>query len=75
MKIVFFGSLTDITQCTQVEAPEVADTAELLSWLHEQFPALANASYMLALNREVVHDTTPVLSDSEIALLPPFSGG
>jgi len=36
---------------------------------------LANLKFKLAVNRHLIHETTELKGNEEIALLPPFSGG
>lgn len=73
--VLFFGQLTDITLQQQVLIEGVSDTDQLLSRLHENYPALQNAKYILAVNKNVVSSNTILSDHSTVALLPPFSGG
>lgn len=72
--IIIFGQLTDITGNSLV-LPDINDTNELIDSLHRQFPALATFSYKIAVNKKMVNENTLLTENSEVALLPPFSGG
>ena len=48
IKVLFFGSVTDITIVTELSREDCADTDKLESELLKQFPALANKKYFLA---------------------------
>jgi sulfur-carrier protein len=75
VKILFFGPLVDLTGCDSLEADHLADTESIRSELLQRYPALAGASFVLALDNPIVSENTPVPENSTIALLPPFSGG
>ena len=60
-----------------VEVPEGANAGELRRALAARYPALAGLleRSALAVNEEFATETTPVRADSEVAVLPPVSGG
>lgn len=73
--VLFFGSLTEITGTSRMRIPEVTDTDQLDQVLKDRFPALEQLTYRMAVNRKVIGETTLLTAETEIALLPPFSGG
>jgi len=75
LKIKYFGILAEITQCNE-ETLEFSKTSvsELLDVLFEKYPELKDKELNVAQNNEIISKDT-FLSTSEIALLPPFSGG
>jgi len=73
--ILIFGHLTDITGTSQLSIENVADTDGVQAELKRRFPALADASYAVALDKKIVSENTGVTNNSTVALLPPFSGG
>ncbi|SEL13414.1 MoaD/ThiS family protein [Parapedobacter koreensis] len=75
LSLQFFGRLMDLTGCSTVSVPMVGDTDELRQRLFEQYPALREATYVVAVDRKIVRQNTPLTEAAEIALLPPFSGG
>lgn len=75
LTIKYFGMLTEVTQC-QEESIEFTQTTviELLNQLFGKYPSLKEKNFQVAQNQTIVaHETT--ISNPEIALLPPFSGG
>jgi len=75
MNIKIFGQLTDITGNNSVTLEDVADTDILLQQLQLKYPALLNAKYAVAVNKQIIQNKTALQQDAEVALLPPFSGG
>jgi len=75
MNIKIFGQLNDITGTNSVTLEDVADTDILIQQLQLKYPALLNAKFAVAVNKQVIQHTTALHQDAEVALLPPFSGG
>lgn len=75
MTIKVFGQLTDIFNKENVTIENVKNINELREQLLISFPALAEKSYAIAVGRKIIHENISLYPDSEIALLPPFSGG
>lgn len=74
LKIILFGKLADITGNT-ISLDHVVNTDDLIVILHKQYPALAAVKYVIAVNKQVINANTLLNENSEVALLPPFSGG
>ncbi len=71
-----FGQITGITGQAVLHLEEpVQDTDTLKTVLHRQYPALATVRYAIAVDKKIITGNTPVSGATEIALLPPFSGG
>ncbi len=75
IRIIIFGQLTDIIKSSRLTLNDVADTNSLLSELHKLYPSLADAKYMMAVDKQTVIGNTILKEGSIVALLPPFSGG
>ena len=75
IKVLFFGSVTDITLEAELSWEFCADTDTLIKALHNRFPALVNKKYFIALNQQVIHENRPLNPGDIVALMPPFSGG
>ena len=73
--ILFFGQLTDITGKASIALEDIVDTDALAIRLNQQFPALANAKYAIAIDKKLINNNTLLTNNCTIALLPPFSGG
>jgi molybdopterin converting factor small subunit len=48
---------------------------ELRDELFLQFPLLVNKEFVFAINQKITHENVIINQNTEIALLPPFSGG
>jgi molybdopterin converting factor small subunit len=70
-----FGQLTDITGSETVSVNDVTDTELLLEKLFKQFPLLKEKKFLIAVNQKIINSKTEIGEQSQIALLPPFSGG
>jgi sulfur-carrier protein len=75
LTIHFFGQLTDLTGSSRVSIANAKDTDELCAQVVGQFPLLKDATYVVAVDRKIVRQNTPLDNVGEIAFLPPFSGG
>jgi molybdopterin synthase sulfur carrier subunit len=75
VKVLFFGSLTDITGCSSLDIADILDTEQLQQQLAAQYPALAKAKYGLAVNKRMITGNTQLQQQDTVALMPPFSGG
>lgn len=80
-RIAFYGRLADAAwrEPRAVELPrEVATIAALRTWLPKAAPGLANElgpTVRAAIDNAIVSDDAAITADSEIAFLPPVSGG
>jgi molybdopterin synthase sulfur carrier subunit len=74
VNVMVFGQIAEITGNSNFVI-DIADTDELVSKLNCLYPRLQNAKYAVAVNRQVVRNNTEIDQGSEIAILPPFSGG
>ena len=75
MTIILFGQLTDITGSNTITVNGVADTDSLVKEVNKLFPSMINVKYRIAVNKKIISDNTEITESSNIALLPPFSGG
>ena len=75
INILLFGRLTDITGKDAFTLQDISDTDQLTKTLHQAYPQLAEANYILAVDKNVVATNTALTNDCTVALLPPFSGG
>ena len=75
MEIILFGQLRDIAGSNRITVDAITDTNELKKELHLKYPGFANTKYAIAIDKKIISKTVPLNAESEIALLPPFSGG
>ena len=74
VNIIAFGKLSDITG-SSLSIKYVGDTDTLIKELHNIYPALAETKYVIAVDKKIVNQNTKLPENSQVALLPPFSGG
>ena len=74
VNIIIFGRLTEIAG-NSLALKNIADTNGLVKELHTLYPALADAKYIIAVDKKVANENTTLTENSIVALLPPFSGG
>jgi sulfur-carrier protein len=75
IQVMVFGQLTEITGSGMVRMSDITDTKGLENLLKEKFPKLTEMKFVIAVNKKIALENTPVSSDSVIVLMPPFSGG
>lgn len=75
MEIKVFGQLIDVFGAENISTETSENVEELKDDLVKRFPALAEKTFVVAVNRKVVHENISLTDKEEIALLPPFSGG
>ncbi len=74
-EIILFGQLRDMAGSNRISINAVTNTNDLQKELHLKYPGFANTKYAIAVDRKIVFKRVPLNAESEIALLPPFSGG
>jgi len=75
LNIKYFGLLAEVTNCNNETIKfSNSNVAELLGFLFKKYPELKNKDFQVAQNNEIISKES-IISESEIALLPPFSGG
>ncbi len=75
LNIKYFGLIAEITECgEEIIGFSKSSISELLDVLFERYPALKDKDFQVAQNHEIVTGDATI-TESEIALLPPFSGG
>ena len=74
IKIIIFGQLCDLLG-ENLMLNDIADTNSLTETLNKRYPQLADAKYLMAVNKKVVTGNIVLTNNSTVALLPPFSGG
>ncbi|WP_298474818.1 MoaD/ThiS family protein [uncultured Maribacter sp.] len=73
--VKYFGVLAELTQCMEETIVFTKSTViELLEVVYQKHPTLNDKNFKVALNNELV-DMETIVSEVEVALLPPFSGG
>ena len=73
--ITYFGMLAEATQCHEETISfSGKSVSELLDMLFEKHPGLKKKDFQVAQNHDIVSKNAKI-TNSNIVLLPPFSGG
>jgi molybdopterin synthase sulfur carrier subunit len=75
LRVLAFGRIAEIMHQAEWETAGAEDLLGLEAALIAAFPALRGQRFVFAVNRKVVSGNVRIEPGSEIALLPPFSGG
>ena len=74
-RILLFGQLKERLGADFIEIEGVMDSDMLMVKLKSEFPVLSDISFRLAVDKNLVSEKVVLSEKSEVALLPPFSGG
>jgi len=77
MQIRLFGIAKEIVGNDSLTVGEELQTvSQLKEWMNNQYPAMKSlSSFAVAVDHEYADDNQPVSNNSEIAIIPPVSGG
>lgn len=77
MKLKVFGKLTEIFNTGEYSfsLESITSIAELKLMLEKEFPKLKETTFLVAVDGIKADNTKSISDASEIALLPPYSGG
>jgi molybdopterin synthase sulfur carrier subunit len=70
-----FGMIAEKTGTDSIQVIGIETIDALKIYLNEQFPDLKSAKFSIAVDKQIVQDNREIPFGSEVALLPPFSGG
>ena len=70
-----FGRITDMIGTNPVIDEAIVDTDGLIKLLKELYPVLSESKFLIAVDKKVINEQTPLHDNCTVALLPPFSGG
>ena len=73
--VLTFGQIKDITGNTCLTYTDIDNSAVLLKILLNNYPALMNLNFSIAVNKKIISEKTALHDNDVIALLPAFSGG
>jgi molybdopterin converting factor small subunit len=74
IKVLFFGITHDISG-THEKGYSSESMYELCGLLCNDYPALSECRFRIAVNGVIVTEDMKLRGDEEVALLPPFAGG
>lgn len=70
-----FGMIAEKIGSGQIQLTGISTIEDLQISLFDKFPDLKNMKFSVAINKQLVSGNQSIPEGSEIALLPPFSGG
>lgn len=70
-----FGMIAEKIGTDSIQVSGIETIDELKIYLNEQFPNLKDMKFSIALDKQIIQDALEIPAGSEVALLPPFSGG
>jgi molybdopterin synthase sulfur carrier subunit len=73
--IKLFGNLSELVNTHEILIDFKSTFFELKAELFLQFPMFENKEFVFAIDQKLIHENILINPNSEIALLPPFSGG
>lgn len=72
--ILLFDQLADSTGHSTITVHGLTDSDSLIQYLHNQYPALVASKCIMAVDKKMIRENTPLSMGTTVALLPPFSG-
>lgn len=75
IKTLLFGKISDLTGHQEILLHGVENTRDIRNRMEEMYPDLRGMNYMMAVDKKLISGDVKLQNDSEVALLPPFSGG
>ena len=78
MKLTFYGRLREAVGAGELDRSppaNVADSESFRTWIGAEFPDLLDTKVRIALDDVVANGAMPIAGVSEVAFLPPVSGG
>lgn len=75
LRVKAFGKIAEILQQEEFLMERVESTDAVKAYLGSHYPALKHLNYQIALDKKIMSGDASLIGISEVALLPPFSGG
>jgi molybdopterin synthase sulfur carrier subunit len=75
VEVLLFGRLVELLGSTHLLIEDATDTNTVRNRLEEQFPALKQVKYQVAVDQLIIHGNKHLADGMTVALMPPFSGG
>ena len=72
VNVLLFGMIKDMIGSSSISINGVNDTNQLIRELYTMYPQLTEATFVIAVNRDVIQENTDLQQNAEVALLPPF---
>ncbi|MCS6824005.1 MAG: MoaD/ThiS family protein [Cytophagaceae bacterium] len=73
--VLCFGVLAEKTGGATLKAPIHENVCKFRQWLLHTYPGLNSISFNVSINYKIASNEDTIPEGSEVALLPPYSGG
>ena len=75
IKVLFFARLVEISQVNEIELNDIENTNVLNNYLSIHFPLMKDLKFAMAINKQIIGESSELHDGDVVALIPPFSGG
>lgn len=75
MIVKVFGRLAELCGSHLIEIDPADSVDSVKDKIERKFPELKNQKYLVAIDKQIAGSNVSLKHDSEIALMPPYSGG
>jgi sulfur-carrier protein len=73
--ILAFGNIADLLGAHEITVRDILSKDDLIRVLNNRYPELNGLKYAIAVNRKISFENEVFDTHTEIALIPPYSGG
>jgi molybdopterin converting factor small subunit len=75
IEVMVFGELAERTGFHSMKMLHLSDTAGVVAEIRRRCPDIESLPFLVAVNKEVIRENTPLKDGDQVVLMPPFSGG
>jgi molybdopterin synthase sulfur carrier subunit len=75
LKVLAFGNIVDLFGSKEIKVKDTLSKDDLIKVLCDKYPKLKEMTYVVAINRKISFQNETLDEHSEVAIIPPFSGG
>jgi sulfur-carrier protein len=75
LTVLAFGNIVDLFGSREIKVKDTFSKNDLVRVLNTKFPKLKEMTYVIAVNGTISHGEESLDEHSEVAIIPPFSGG
>ncbi|MFD2565691.1 MoaD/ThiS family protein [Aquimarina rubra] len=77
LKVLYFGMIAEATQCAEeiISLESGSSVDQLENLIKGKYKKLQRLPFKIAIDKEIIANNVVLHPNSEVALLPPFSGG
>jgi molybdopterin converting factor small subunit len=75
VEVSMFGELAEKAGVRTQTVDGPTDTDGLVAEMKKLFPATEGLTFIVAVNKQIIRENTPLRDGDKVVLMPPFSGG